>query len=577
MKLEKIIIHNIRSFKDAEFITPAYTLLVGENNSGKTNLLYALRLFYEEGNVKFKNADDFPKFATADNESWVELEFITTNEEQESLREEYRSTDNKLKVRKYFKSDNEAFLQKDQSNIYAYENGTLSNNLFYGARNISQAKLGSVIYIPAVSKSDDTLKLSGPSPFRDLVNTVMKKVVEQSPSFQNLETAFTNFNTDFRNEADQAGMSISSLTNEINDNIEDWGINFGVDIRSIKPDDIVKSLLQHYFKDQQLNDEEINHNSFGQGLQRHLIYTLIRLAAKYKSATASRTRGFNPDYSLILFEEPEAFLHPTQQEKLQSSLRELSQLPNQQIILSTHSPKFVCKQTLYFNTLIRLGKSNGVTKIFKLDDEEISFIQNENIGLYNLFCEKLMDTSTPQAIKTIIQRRQFGHNPPRTEDKLQDESINYFIWLNAERSSLFFAKHVIICEGPSEKVLFEYLFNELWTDLRDKQIYILDALGKFNIHRYISFLSKLGIEHSIFADKDNDDNIHAIINDYITSKRTAFTKNIHFFENDIEDFLEIAKPSRKDLKPINIIKKQMSGEITTAKITALKNIILSFI
>ena len=41
-------------------------------------------------------------FKTEDNESWIEIEFFTTNDEQQSLKEEYRSNDNILKVRKYF-------------------------------------------------------------------------------------------------------------------------------------------------------------------------------------------------------------------------------------------------------------------------------------------------------------------------------------------------------------------------------------------------------------------------------------------------------------------------------------------
>ena len=58
MKLINVLIHNIRSIKDVELNVNDYSLIVGENNVGKTNILYSLRLFYEE-NVKFNPSTDF--------------------------------------------------------------------------------------------------------------------------------------------------------------------------------------------------------------------------------------------------------------------------------------------------------------------------------------------------------------------------------------------------------------------------------------------------------------------------------------------------------------------------------------
>ena len=79
MKLRKAIVHNFRSILDGEFEVSNYGLIVGENNSGKTNLLSALRVFYEDGGAKFEPSRDFPKVATADKESWIELHFETTD------------------------------------------------------------------------------------------------------------------------------------------------------------------------------------------------------------------------------------------------------------------------------------------------------------------------------------------------------------------------------------------------------------------------------------------------------------------------------------------------------------------
>ena len=47
-----------------------YNVLVGANNSGKSNILTALRIFYEDG-IKFNEKTDFPRFQTDDEESWI--------------------------------------------------------------------------------------------------------------------------------------------------------------------------------------------------------------------------------------------------------------------------------------------------------------------------------------------------------------------------------------------------------------------------------------------------------------------------------------------------------------------------
>lgn len=575
MKIQTLKIHNFRSIKDVTINLDDYSLLIGENNVGKTNIITALRLFYEDEGIKYNESTDFPKFQTEDNESWIEIEFFTTNDEQQSLKEEYRSNDNILKVRKYFKSDIKGRVNSNQSNIYAYENGILSDNLFYGARNISQSKLGKVIYIPDICKTDDTLKLSGPSPFRNMVNFVMKKLVKNSAAFKKLGDSFEDFNIEFKEESSVDGFSLQSMTDEINKDLKNWGIKFNIDINPVKPDDIVKNLLSHYIEDDNFNGQKVSINSYGQGLQRHLIYTLIKLSASYVDKNSEKKKDFSPDFTLILFEEPEAFLHPSQQECLNISLRQLASESQQQVLVTTHSPVFVCKNIFDLTCLIRLQKKSAVSVAYQLRKEDIDNLFNDNISLFSRFSIMLSNPSVSQTIKEKIRRRNLGEQDLDEEKKLEEESLRFFLWLDNERASLFFAKHIIICEGASEKVLFDYLTNTTWTDLIDKHIYFLDSIGKFNIHRYMNLFGKLGISHSVIMDSDKDKDIHDIINDFITSNKNEFTKSIFSFEDDIEGFLGIKKPpsNRNDLKPLNILYQYKTEGISPKKIIELRKLL----
>ena len=259
MKIKQIEIHNFRSIKSAKFNLNDYSLLIGENNAGKSNVFRALRIFYED-NLKYDEKTDFPKFDTDDNESWLEIEYITNSEEQETLKNEYKNENNILKVRKILKTQNDKFkslVKSNQSNIFAYEKGELSSNYFYGAKNISQSKLGKIIFIPEISKVDDNLKMSGPSPLRDMINFVVQKVITKSESFNKLNQSFETFNNEFKSEA-KDDFSIDELEKDINKEIEGWNINFGLNINPIKPTDIVKNLVSHYVQDGNLDNKIVS-------------------------------------------------------------------------------------------------------------------------------------------------------------------------------------------------------------------------------------------------------------------------------------------------------------------------------
>jgi len=570
MKIKSIKIHNFRSIKDAKFDLYNYNVLLGANNSGKTNVLTALRIFYEDG-IKFNEKTDFPKFQTDDEESWIEIEYLLTDEEFENLKDDYKNPGNILRVRKYLKSEDGQRVKSNQSNIYAYENGKLSTNLFYGAKNISQAKLGSVIYIPEITKTEETLKLSGPSPLRNTLTFVMKKVVKTSDSFKSLNEAFEQFNERFKEEASKDGVSLENLRKEINKNLKEWGVEFNLNINPVRPEDIIKNLVSHSFTDKML-DKEMDIRFYGQGLQRHLIYVLIRLSAQYKEEKVYGKKEFSPELTLILFEEPEAFLHPTQQEYLNASLSSLSSEEGQQVIISTHSPIFVSKNIEDISSLIKLKRETGITQCFQVSEEIRKTIIEQNNELAQILRSKLDDPSVDENTRRSIRKKLGDTDEDR---RMEEEAIRYLLWLDSERASAFFADIVLICEGATEKTFIDYLIKNEWSDLKEKKIYVLDSMGKFNIHRYMNLFKELGIYHSILADRDENNNVQEIINQFIENNKNEYTKAIYFFDKNIEDFLGIPVPqsNRKDKKPLNVMWHYKNGKISRNKIDELKNII----
>ncbi len=147
MRAISILIHNFRTFEHEEICLLPYSLLLGANNCGKTNLIDAIRVFYEK-DIKYEEERDFPKYPTDDKEAWIEIEYQLTQEELDSLKENYRTNSGTLRVRKYLCSTERDEEGKSKSGIiYAYINGVLSNTRFYGTKNVSQGKLGDIIYM----------------------------------------------------------------------------------------------------------------------------------------------------------------------------------------------------------------------------------------------------------------------------------------------------------------------------------------------------------------------------------------------------------------------------------------------
>lgn len=566
MKTNSVTIHNFRSIKEVSFEPSKYTVLVGANNAGKSNVLTALRIFYED-DIKFNEKTDFPKLPTDDNESWIEVEYLLTDNEFASLKDDYRRPNNTLKVRKYLKSDQRDRVKSNQSNIYGYVNDTLSDSLFYGAKNISEAKLGSIIYIPEVATTDDALKLSGPSPLRNVITFVMNKVVKGSESFTSLSAAFEEFNDKFKEEASKDGFSLSKLREEINLSLREWEVEFDLRVNAIKPEEIIKNLISHYTIDKSL-EREMDVRLLGQGLQRHLIYTLLNVSAKYAERKITEKKDFSPELTLLLFEEPEAFLHPSQQESLNSSLRLLSQTDGQQVFVTVHSPIFVSNNIEEISSLVRLRRENGVTRTYQVSEDKKGQIIAGNNELAQLLKSKAADNSVSEPTKRRIKEI-LGNTDNDT--LMEEEAIRYLLWLDSERCSAFFADLVLICEGATEKTFICYLIRNKWEELKSERICVLDAMGKFNIHRYMNLFKELGIYHSILADKDEGD-IHDIVNPFIQGKKNEYTRAIDFFSPNIETFLGIQPPasSRADKKPLNVLWNYYKGNINQDKIDALK-------
>ncbi|MGB4965779.1 MAG: AAA family ATPase [Microgenomates group bacterium] len=542
-------IHNFRSIRDAEVELRAFSLIAGPNNSGKSNLFAAIRAFYEKG-LKYEDDRDFPKFETGDNESWVEIEFECTPEEFEQLKDEYRIGDCRFRVRKYFRSGDKDDEGKSRLGIYAYVNGDLSGSRFYGAKNVQQGKFGDVIFVPAASKLDDHTKLTGPSALRELLNSALKGIVAQSPSYAALMKAFESFGASVKAEEPHPGWSLAQIEDTISTEIGDWGLRFSLDVNPINPDDIIKSLVEHRIIDGVLGSS-LSPDAFGQGFQRHLIFVLIRLAASYTPPVEPKDKKeFSPSLAWLIFEEPEAFLHPTQMDVLDASLRSYASDAGRQVTISTHNPLFASRTLDELPSLVRLCKEGAQSIVSQIRSANLDSVLAANQDCLN-------------DLKTA------GVDVASEDETLEMESIKYAIWLNPIRATAFFAERVLLVEGPTEFALFTVLLSDGHLKRPDRGVTVIDTLGKWNTHRFMNILSALRIRHSVLFDMDGESPRSLALKRAIEVSRTDFTRGIDSFEHDLEEFLGVAKSKRPDRKPQHLMWRFKEGMISPERLASL--------
>ena len=233
----------------------------------------------------------------------------------------------------------------------------------------------------------------------------------------------------------------------------------------------------------------------------------------------------NDASSFILIEEPEAHIHAQRQLKLVQSMQNQNVMSNNQVILSTHSPL--------------------LTSVVKLNN--LVLIQN---------------------------RKAFSMSEGHT---MLDQSDYKYLerYLDATKANLFFARGVLIVEGPGEELLIPTLAKLLKRDLTDYGVSIVDVKST-GLRRYAHIFqrkndeSKLSIPVACITDRDvMPDCAPAIcLKEEYSDKDKWPKKNRQWkIESEIEDKLQLLKDIKSKADGQNVktfIAKQWTLEYELA-------------
>lgn len=494
---------NVINFDDSNTI-----FVFGQNNVGKSSILKAYQAFYD-GKVESKdynNANDQLNIE-------IEVEFYIDESvdkatidaqggnKYDNLKTKYLNSSSVLKVKRTFsrtaaESKNQTFNITDST----YEDVGYGG---IGAHGPFQSMMLQPLYIKAMPNEADVesnvtevLKEVATSRLSDDQN---EKLQAAAKTIEDLQAEVYKSN-DIDTYRKEVNTKFSGLFNGFEIDIDEGGSRAKFTADKIGKDFKVK------FKTKDDTPIFNDYDQMGHGSVRIAIFLLMLMRDKLRGESETK-KNF-----LVLFEEPELFLHPVLTKELRSLIYEVSDKDTPfQVLCASHSPQMIDISKDH-SSLARMIKENGGTQIFQVEQEDL----------------KTSEEDTKEKVK---------------------QKLHEILRFDPYVCESFYAGEVLLVEGDTEAIVargFQQKFEEA------KNVYVLNCHSVSNIPFYQKFFSKFKIPYSVICDTDstkdpqkgwNSDNenptftggIQKSIYDQFTADKTiGIAQNFFVFDNTFE-------------------------------------------
>ena len=453
MKIKRVQIENYRSIKYTEFEPGMLCGLIGPNNAGKSNIIKALELVLGESWPSTRLIDEADFYAYSSEKDiaitvWFDEQRTTRGDVGDSVPFtgiQFRVTRYKRRSGRNEKGDlRSTFVCVDENG----EPIKILKQPTPNSRPYSQdAPVTSEIReaLPAVVIDVDRnaryhLSGSSRSILGRLLHDVAKKLKEDTALYQQFKQSFDKTREILRTE------EFNTLESKITEHLrKQTGLSdVAVRLDGLDPINIYRN-FSVLFKDAD-TPKLVDAERMGSGVQSAMVISMLQAYRELKRENA-----------VLLFEEPELFLHPHGRRHLFRLLCELAD-NGVQVIYTTHSQDFV-----------NLERMESVRLVHKTLDEGTK-VRAPNMSL------------------------------------VSDDWQKRIKHLQEPKNEAFFARSVILVEGATEAVAIRYLANMMNPplDLDYRDCSVLDVEGKPALPIMIRIMAALDKKVLAVYDTDSD-------------------------------------------------------------------------
>lgn len=520
MRIKRLHIKNYRAFADEVIELGDYNCFVGMNGAGKSTVLCALNVFFQEKSnstdVQKLSEEDFHK-KNVKEPIELTVAFRDLSEEAKNTLSDYVRNDELIviavatydpaisgaKVKQfgvrmgisrfapYFKSLGDKLSAKELKAIYdglrvdfrelpektsstdartqalrEYEAARQdlhepqrSQDEFYGISGSSKLRpYVQWVYIPAVKDAADEQVEGRDTAFGRLLARTVRQRVNFKQEVEQIELAARNSICELMNKnLIELGAIGRSLTRRLSEwSHPDASIEVAWDDAPVT---VREPTARAYGAEGGFTG---NLSRFGHGFQRAYLLALLQ-----EVATSDDEDG----PTLILgCEEPELYQHPPQARHLSGLLRELS-TANAQILVSTHSPYFVSAEAFEDVRVVRKDLQ-GVSTVCSLS--------------YEMFANAYAAARLERLARPAAIMAQLGE------------------CLRPHLNEMFFARKLVIVEGGEDAayILSWAVMSAQLSSLRKQGVHVVAVDGKSNILRPLLVAQGLGIPVFVVFDSD---------------------------------------------------------------------------
>lgn len=344
MKISEVTIKNFRALKHVSIPLRQFSVLIGQNDAGKTSVLHALSRFYE--GKKLSSPDDWYKRPPRE-EIQVPIDISVT----------YSEIPADVDVQTVADGDKLTVLRRFDFNAPPVTMAIIGGKEVAIDKAVA-AKINKLVsgdnfvFVPVRRDIASQFKLARNSVLGALLHKKWQKTLEDPQVIKDVANVANTLTESLQNYQNRMGLFMREQAH--NDEIELKFANLNVNpLDGVSFTPLISDL----------SSGAIPIENRGAGTQNNLIISLFRLVAEEDEAKEI----------IFALEEPENSLHPQAQRQLFTAIQALSQ--KSQTIVTTHSPVFIDRGDYANNILLTRQPQTGNTKPRIFDEKMLEAVR----------------------------------------------------------------------------------------------------------------------------------------------------------------------------------------------------------